>query len=55
MSPLVKKILWQSALVTVVLFIVTALLIIPKNPPPQNYLLSILSILTGARFFMKYR
>jgi len=55
MSPVVKKILWQSALITVVLFILTALLIIPQNPPPQNYLLTILAVLTGARFFMKYR
>ncbi len=55
MSPLVKKILWQSALVTVVLFIVTALLILPKNPRPQNYIMSILAILAGARLFMKYR
>ncbi len=55
MSPLVKKILWQSALVTVVIFIVAALLIIPPNPPAQNYLLSIIAVLSGARIFMKYR
>jgi hypothetical protein len=55
MSPLVKKILWQSALITVVIFIVTALLIIPNNPAPQNYLLSIIAVLSGARLFSKYR
>ncbi len=55
MSPTTKKILWQSALVTVVIFIVTALLIIPAKPEPQNYLLSILSVLAGARIFAKYR
>ncbi len=55
MSPLVKKILLQSALITVVIFIVTALLIIPPKPAPQNYLLSILAVLAGARLFMKYK
>lgn len=55
MNPLIKKIIWQSALITVVLFIVTALLIIPKNPPPQNYILTIIAVLSGARLFMKYR
>jgi len=55
MSPLTKKILWQAALVTIVIFIVTALLIIPNKPAPQNYLWSILAILSGARLFAKYR
>ncbi len=55
MSPLTKKILWQAALVTVVIFIVTALLILPANPRPQNYIWSIVAILAGARLFSKYR
>ncbi len=55
MSPTTKKILWQSALVTVVIFIVTALLIIPPKPAPQNYILSIIAVLSGARLFSKYR
>ncbi len=55
MNPTTKKILWQAALVTVVIFIVTALLIIPSKPTPQNYLLSIMAVLAGARLFSKYR
>ena len=55
MSPTIKKILWQAALVTVVIFTVTALLIIPAKPAPQNYILSIISVLAGARLFSKYR
>ena len=55
MSPTSKKILWQAALVFVVIFIVTTLLIIPPKPAPQNYLLSILAVLAGARLFAKYR
>jgi len=55
MSPIYKKILWQAALVTIVIFIVTALLIIPNTPPPRNYILSIIAVLSGARLFSKYR
>jgi len=55
MSPIMKKILWQSALVTVVIFIVAALLIIPKNPPSSNYIWSIISVLSGAWLFMRHR
>ncbi|GEM_PF-2882726 len=50
-----KILLLQSLLVFVVIIIVYGLLILPKNPPIQNYVLAILSILTGARFFMKWR
>ena len=50
-----KKILWQATLVILVIFIVTGLLIIPPRPAPQNYLLSILAVLAGARLFAKYR
>ena len=55
MNPKTKKILWQTALVILVIFIVTALLIIPPRPAPQNYLLSIIAVLAGARLFAKYR
>jgi len=55
MNPTTKKILWQSVLVFIVIFIVTALLIIPSKPAPQNYLLSIIAVLAGARLFAKYR
>jgi hypothetical protein len=59
MSPVVKKILIQSAIITAVLFTVTLLLIYPYvvhhvAPPAKNYLLSIISVVTGAFYFMKY-
>ena len=59
MSPVVKKILIQSAIITAVLFTVALLLIYPNvvynvTPPAKNYILSIISVLTGAYYFMKY-
>ncbi len=54
MSPKMLKFIWKTGLVLIVIFIVTALLIIPPKPAPQNYILSIIAVLAGARIFMKY-
>ncbi len=54
MSSKLTNFIWKTGLVLIVLFIVTALLIIPPNPRPQNYILSVVAVLAGARIFMKY-